>query len=295
MDNIIELNNLKKLYKKNIAIDGVNLEVKPNQIYGFVGPNGAGKSTTIKIMLDLIRSDEGVAKIFNLDCKNDTEIIKRDLGFVSSDVRFYNFMSVKDIINKTLKFYNLKYYDDIDKMIEYLQIDTSKKLTELSLGNKKKIAIVCALIHHPKLIILDEPTSGLDPLIQKRLFVLLQEAVKKGSTVFLSSHNLQEVETYCDNVAFIKDGKIIRVQNLKEKGIKHTKDVYLTGKIDKEDLNNIDIKLIENDENHLHFHYQGDSQDLIKAISNLNIIDIQIRNLSLEEEFMHYYEGKDHE
>lgn len=295
MDNVIEIKNLKKYFGKSRGISDVSMSIPKGKVYGFVGPNGAGKSTTIKILLDFIRSDEGIATVLGYDVQKDSKTIKEKIGYVSSDVRYYSNMKVKQIINNTLGYYGLEYSKEIDEMIKYLNIDVDKKIGNLSLGNKKKIGIVCALVHNPELIILDEPTSGLDPLIKKRLFDLLLERVKRGATIFLSSHDLTEVENYCDEVAFIKDGKIIKTQDLSVEGYQHVKSVTIKGNVSKENFKDIDIKVIEKDNNRIKFLYRDDIKKLLNIINDCSVEDIIIDNLSLEEEFMSYYEVDNNE
>ena len=205
----IETKNLTKSYGNSRGIVDVNLSVKEGEIFGFVGPNGAGKSTTIRTLLNFIFPSSGEGKIFGKDIVKESSEIKKILGYVPSEVKFYDEVKVKDIINYSAIFYSDCSREEIEYLCEKLEVEVEKKMGELSLGNKKKVAIVQALIHRPKILILDEPTNGLDPLMQKKLFQILLEENKKGTTVFLSSHNLVEVENFCHRVAVIKEGKII--------------------------------------------------------------------------------------
>ena len=206
---IIETSNLSKSYGKNRGIIDINLKIKEGEIFGFVGPNGAGKSTTIRTLLNFIFPTGGSGKILGMDIVKQSKDIKKQIGYVPSEVKFYDEIKIKDIIKYSCSFYDGINQEDVDKLYELLEVDVEKRMSELSLGNKKKVAIVQALIHKPRLLILDEPTNGLDPLIQKRLFEVLKKANKEGTTVFFSSHNLVEVENFCDRVAVIKEGKII--------------------------------------------------------------------------------------
>ena len=209
--NAIEIKNLTKVYGKNRGIQDINISVKEGEIYGFIGPNGAGKSTTIKTLLNFIYSTSGEALIFGMDSVKESEKIKEYIGYVPSEVRYYDDVKVKDIIKYAQSSYPKSKKEYVDRICNELELDMNKKMGELSLGNKKKVAIAQSLINNPKLLILDEPTNGLDPLMQKKLFNILIEEKEKGNTVFLSSHNLVEVQNLCDRVCVIKEGKIVDI------------------------------------------------------------------------------------
>ena len=214
--NVIETNKLSKTYGKSRGIDNISLEVKGGEIYGFVGPNGAGKSTTIRLLLNFIYPVSGSGKIFNKDIVKESKEIKKLIGYVPSEVRFYDDMKVKEVIEYACSFYEKVNMDEIYRLCDVFEMDLHKKMRELSLGNKKKVAIVQALVNNPKLIILDEPTGGLDPLMQKKLFDTLKALRERGTTIFLSSHNLMEVENLCQRVAVIKEGKIIDIIDIEK-------------------------------------------------------------------------------
>ena len=288
--NIIKTDNLTKIYGKARGAQDVNLEVKEGEIYGFIGPNGAGKSTTIKLLLNFIFPTSGSASILEKDVVTQSKEIKKKIGYVPSEVRYYGYLTGEELIKATMNFHKCEDNGELDLLCERLDIDKKKKISELSLGNRKKIAIACAIIHSPKLIILDEPTSGLDPLIQKKLFEILKEKNKAGATIFISSHNLNEIEEHCTKVAFIKDGKIFKIIEMDSHRVT-TKVVTLTGE-------NLDAKLFEKNEfivishenNVLKLAYKGEIQTLVKLVASQNITDMTIENLSLEDEFLTYYE-----
>lgn len=291
---VIETNNLCKSYGKSRGIIDVNLKIKEGEIFGFVGPNGAGKSTTIRTLLNFIFPTSGSAKILGKDIVKESSEIKKYIGYVPSEVKFYDEVKVKDIIKYSASFYNNVSQEEVDKLYKILDVDINKKMSELSLGNKKKVAIVQALIHRPKLLILDEPTNGLDPLIQKKLFELLEEARENGTTVFLSSHNLVEVENLCDRVAVIKDGKIIDtivIEKLSKKlGLKV---VIKSNEINEYKIKEINGQVISKEKDEFIFHYNNGVDTLIKELSKYKIEKLLISEQTLEDTFMNYYEGKD--
>ena len=291
---VIETNNLCKSYGKSRGIIDVNLKIKEGEIFGFVGPNGAGKSTTIRTLLNFIFPTSGSAKILGKDIVKESSEIKKYIGYVPSEVKFYDEVKVKDIIKYSASFYNNVSQEEVDKLYKILDVDINKKMSELSLGNKKKVAIVQALIHRPKLLILDEPTNGLDPLIQKKLFELLEEARENGTTVFLSSHNLVEVENLCDRVAVIKDGKIIDtivIEKLAKKlGLRI---VIKSNEINEDKINEINGQVISKEKNEFIFHYNNGVDALVKELSKYKIEKLLISEQTLEDTFMNYYEGKD--
>lgn len=279
----IEISNLTKSYGKKRGVKNISLTVEEGDIFGFLGPNGAGKSTTIRSMLGLIRFQEGEIKLLQKDAvKNRREVLGR-VGYMPSEAMFYPTMKVKDVISFAAEANaaggGAKRADcaaEAERICELLKVDREKKIEELSLGNRKKVSIVCAMQHRPKLLILDEPTSGLDPLMQEAFFKLLLEYNRQGTTCFLSSHVISEVRRYCVNAAIIRDGSIIRVdtvENLAKSNLRR-------------------IKLTENKEVK-DFAYTGSMKELLKELEGRNIEDLLIEEPSLEELFMHYYESED--
>ncbi|WP_195987137.1 ABC transporter ATP-binding protein [Clostridium sp. D53t1_180928_C8] len=290
---IIETNNLCKAYGKDRGIIDVNLKVKEGEIFGFVGPNGAGKSTTIRTLLNFIFPTSGSGKILGKDMIKESREIKKYIGYVPSEVKFYDEVKVRDIIKYSVSFYGGVNEEEIDKLYKILDVDINKKMSELSLGNKKKVAIVQALIHKPKLLILDEPTNGLDPLIQKKLFELLEEARKKGTTVFLSSHNLVEVENLCDRVAVIKEGSIIDTIVIEKLAKKSGLKIVIKSKeINENNIKEIGGKVISKENDEIIFHYNKEIDTLVKQISKYKVEKLLISEQTLEDTFMNYYERR---
>ncbi len=290
--NVISTNNLTKYYGKSRGIIDVNLTVEKGDIFGFIGPNGAGKSTTIRTLLGLISATSGSAKIFDEDILTERTSILADIGYLPSETTFYNGMKVSEVLKFSADLYKKDCTEEAKKLCDRLSLDISKKVNELSLGNRKKVGIVCALQHKPSLYVLDEPTSGLDPLMQREFYEVLTERNKEGATVFLSSHILSEIQKYCKHAAVIKEGRILACDTVEKLGHTGAKRVVLQGvnkapKLDK-------LKHVVEGENSVEFLYSGDISELINILPTLPITDISISEPDLEEVFMHYYEdGKE--
>ena len=285
--NAVSTHNLTKYYGKSRGIVDVSLSVEQGDFFGFIGPNGAGKSTTIRTLLGLISPTSGSAEIFGRNItENRTEILS-EIGYLPSETLFYGGMRIKDILRLSADLRKMDCTQEAKKLCERLELDTSRKIDELSLGNRKKVGIVCALQHKPKLYILDEPTSGLDPLMQREFFALLKERNNEGATVFLSSHILSEIQQHCKHAAVIRDGKILvsdSIENLSHTGAKR---VTLSG-IDKPP-EIPDIRDNTPSQNSVSFLYGGKPDILLKALSELPITDFTVSEPDLEEVFMHFY------
>lgn len=290
--NIIEINNLTKYYGKSRGITDLNLEVEKGEIFGFIGPNGAGKSTTIRLLLNFIFPTSGSAKIFGKDIIRHTKEIKRQVGYVPSEVHYYSDLTASEMLQYSSRFYGRSYPERVADLSERLELDLDrKKVDSLSHGTKKKLAIIQALIHSPELLILDEPTGGLDPLVQKVFFEILKEEQDKGTTVFFSSHILPEVQKVCDRVAIIKDGTIVKVENVD----KLVEDTFKNIRIEFSGNEEIDFDLPgiiqqETSENIVNLLYNGDINPLLAKLSEKHLANLWIEEPSLEEIFMHYYQ-----
>ena len=215
MNNVIEISHLTKSYGKNRGVIDVSLTIQKGDIFGFLGPNGAGKSTTIRSMLGFLKFDEGEIKILGMDSVKDHVEILKNVGYMPSEAWFYNSMRVSDVIKYAADARGLDCSKEAAKICERLKVDTNKRLKELSLGNRKKVSIVCAMQHKPKLFIFDEPTGGLDPLMQKHFFQLINEYVDEGATCLLSTHVLSEVNKYCKNAAIMREGRLTMLESPK--------------------------------------------------------------------------------
>jgi ABC-2 type transport system ATP-binding protein len=291
---VIEISNLTKFYGKTRGIEKLDLDVKKGEIFGFIGPNGAGKSTTIRILLNLIFPTSGKARILGMDAVKETKKIKLRTGYVPSDANAYGYMNVQEFMEYCLRFFpgGSATYERITELCERFELDTKRKISTLSLGNRKKVALVQSLLHRPELLILDEPTTGLDPLMQAKFFDLIREENQRGMTVFFSSHVLSEVQLLCKRVAVIKEGHIIQledIENLRKKQLKkvfvETRQPFLA--------NDFTLKGIENfspdSPCNCHFMYSGDINALVSFLQNLNLKNLTLEEPTLEEIFMHYY------
>lgn len=293
-NNAIDIRKLTKSYGKSRGINELELTVSEGDFFGFIGPNGAGKSTTIRTLLGLISPTSGMASVLGYDIVTEKEKILREVGYLPSEINFYNGMKVKDVIRYSADLRRTDCKKKAKDLSERLGLDLNKKVEELSLGNRKKVGIVCAIQHSPKLLILDEPTSGLDPLMQREFFNILKEENEEGSTIFFSSHILSEVQNYCRSAAFIKDGRIImsdKVENLEQTG---TKKITVSGISDISRLTALaGITPADSDaglEDAQSFFYKGDLNLLLSTLSAESVKDITITEPSLEEIFMNYYE-----
>ena len=286
--NIIETNNLTKYYGKAKGIEGINLKVEEGDVFGFIGPNGAGKSTTIRTLLGLITPTSGSAKIFGKECSRGNKDILNDIGYMPSEMWFYQNMRVGELIKLSAKLQKKDCSKEAQILCDRLELDVKKKIEDLSLGNRKKVGIVCAIQHKPKLYILDEPTSGLDPLMQKEFWRILKERNEEGATIFLSSHVLSEVQRHCKNAGIIRGGKLIVSDSVSALSKTSARRVNLHGVNDVSGLEG--VRDIVNHEDSVSFLYQGDIKNLVSYINNLNITDMTITEPDLEEMFMHYYE-----
>ena len=295
--NAISTQSLSKYYGKSRGVIDLNFTVQEGETYGFIGPNGAGKSTTIRLFLSLLFPSSGSAQIFGHDIVREDKIIKQMVGFVPSEVNYYNYMTVKEMLEYSARFYKVPLNGYFKNLVEMMEIDMHKKFEDLSMGNKKKAAVVQALIHKPRLLILDEPTSGLDPLMQSRFFQIIADENKKGTTVFFSSHILSEVEKLCHRVAIIKEGRIVReddIAHLKSTQLSRV-NIHLSTSGETFSIKTPGILEKHDTMDGMTFLFKGDPRQLLQDLSELPIGRISIEEPDLEDVFMHYYEDKNGE
>ncbi|MBS4190597.1 ABC transporter ATP-binding protein [Bacillus sp. FJAT-49705] len=288
---IVELRNLTKSYRKNRGIIDVSFSIEEGEVFGFIGPNGAGKSTTIRTLLNFIYPTSGSATIFGKNIIKHSQEIRQNIGYLPSEIHYYDDMKVVDLLKYSARFHKKFSAERMKELASRLDLDVNRKIEDLSFGNRKKVGIVQALLHEPKLIILDEPTSGLDPLIQNHFFDLLKEERDNGATIFFSSHILSEVQKMCDRVAIIKDGKLVTVETIEHLTKNKVKNITLTLEHPEQlhfELNGMIKKEVNG--NAVTLLYSGDIKALLKRLNDLPVQDVLIEEPTLEEVFMHYYE-----
>lgn len=286
---MLEILNLKKYYGNIRGVEDVSLKLNKGEVYCFIGPNGAGKSTTIKVIMNLINKTSGTIIINGKEPDRDDIELKSIIGYLPSEVNLYDDLTVQQMLDFHISFYNKNISSRRKELVKLLKLDETKKIEDLSLGNLKKLGIVLALMHEPKILILDEPTSGLDPIMQNVFYDLLLQEKKKGTTILYSTHVLSEVSKICDRIGFIKDGKIIKedvIENIEKNNI-----TYLTVESDeiekiKEDLN---FKIISEKNNEVKFINNLRPNELTKKIAKYNINKLLIEEATIEDLFIEYY------
>jgi ABC-2 type transport system ATP-binding protein len=289
---IVELNGLTKYYGKAKGIEDVSFTIESGEIFGFIGPNGAGKSTTIRTLLGLLFPTKGSAFLFDQDAIAHGHTLRARIGYLPSEVFYYEKMKVHELLKYSASFYNKDCTKRIVELSEAMELNLNRKIEDLSFGNKKKVGIVQGLLHEPDLIILDEPTSGLDPLMQKKFFEIIAKENQRGATVFFSSHILSEVQHLCHRVAIIRDGSIVRLGDVKSLTQDTYKKVLIRGLVPKSLFTGEGItNLVEDPSyNEATFMYKGDISRLLETLNKGAIDDVLIENPTLEEIFMHYYQ-----
>ena len=287
--NILEVKNLKKYYGDIRGVENISLSLKEGEAYGFIGPNGAGKSTTIKTIMNLINKTSGSITINGKENDKNNLELKRIIGYLPSEINLYSDLTVKEILNFHESFYDKDLTKRRNELVNLFKLDETKRIEDLSFGNLKKLGIILALMHEPKILILDEPTSGLDPIMQKEFYNILLEEKKKGTTILYSTHVLSEVSKICDRIGIIRDGKIIKedkIENIEKNGM-----TYLTIESDEIDKikNELNLKVISESNNSVKFLNNNNPNELIKKISKFNIDKLLIEEAPIEDIVMEYY------
>lgn len=286
---ILEIKKLTKYYGKTLAVNNLNLSLEEGEVFGFIGPNGAGKSTTIRAIMNLVNKTKGKVLINNEEFHKDKTNIKEIIGYLPSEINLYEDLTVKEILNYHESFYKKNINKRRKELVKKLKLDENKKIEDLSFGNLKKVGIVLALMHEPKILILDEPTSGLDPIMQQVFFEILEEEKKKGTTIFYSTHILTEISKICDRVGIIKEGKLLAIETINELHKKNLTYVTIeSNEIDKieQELN---IKNTSKNKNELKFQNTNTPNQLIQKLSNYQIDKLLIEEATIEDLFLHYY------
>lgn len=289
MKKILEIKKLTKYYGKILGVKDLSLSLEEGEIFGFIGPNGAGKSTTIRSIMNLINKTEGNVlvngKVFD---KDDIEI-KKIIGYLPSEIHLYDDLTVEEMLNYHETFYKENTHRRRCELVKRLKLDEKKNIEDLSFGNLKKLGIILALMHEPKLLILDEPTSGLDPIMQEEFYKLLLEEKKKGTTIFYSTHILSEVSKICDRVGIIKEGSLIKIERVEDLLKNNLTFITITSREIEKIINDLNVDLIYKDKNTIKFKNKFDVDLLIKKISKYKIDKILIEEMGLDDLFLHYY------
>ena len=285
---IIKTTKLTKSYGKARGIIDLELTVEQGEVFGFIGPNGAGKSTTIRTLLGLIAPTSGKAMVFGQDVTREKQAILQRTGYLPSEALFYQGMRVKDVLKLSAELRKQDCSAEANRLCERLELDVSRKVDELSFGNRKKVGIVCALQHQPELLVLDEPTSGLDPLMQKEFFNILRERNRQGATILLSSHVLSEIQRNCTRAAIIREGRIIACSSVEELAKTSARRIAVQGSVSLGHLGG--VRDVKEGEHSISFLYSGDMNSLLRALAGGQVDDLTITEPELEEVFLHYYE-----
>ncbi len=293
MTNVIKIKDLNKIFGHLHAVDSLTLTVARGEIFGFLGPNGAGKSTTIRCMMGFMRPSSGSVSVFSYDMTRDAHRAKQQIGYLPGNVKLYDNWTGWD---------HIRFFEgargkssNVDDLIERLDFDVHKLFRTLSSGNKQKLGLILALMHEPKLLVMDEPTVGLDPLLQNEIYDILEEMQAKGTTIFISSHNLPEVERLCDRVALIREGKLVTVATIADLSKKKTHNVRVQtdSPVDLDVFRKIkNVKQVETIPGGISLTVDGDLNPVVRQIAKYDLKDLSVEHASLEEIFMRYYRGK---
>lgn len=288
----IKTMNLTKYYGKSRGVVKLNLSVEEGEVFGFIGPNGAGKSTTIRMLLGLISPTSGRGRIFGKYIGREKKEILKDIGYLPSEALFYPGIKVRDVLKLSADLRRMNCREEAKRLCERLQLDLSRKVDELSFGNRKKVGIVCAFQSRPRLLILDEPTGGLDPLMQRAFFEIVRERNRDGATVFLSSHVLSEIQHNCTRAAIIREGKLIACDSVDALARNNARRVTVHGRVDLGGLDGVrDVREKADGDGAVSFLYSGEMNRLLQTLSAGHVTDLSVSEPDLEEIFMHYYEG----
>lgn len=289
--SIIDVSHLTKFYGKSRGIVDVSFNVEEGEIFGFIGPNGAGKSTTIRLLLSLIHPTSGTATIFGSDVTTRGPEIRQQIGYLPSEVFYYEGMKVIDLLKYSASFYPGDHTKRMKDLSDLMELEMNRKISDLSYGNKKKVGIVQGLLHNPKLVLLDEPTAGLDPLMQRKFFDLIREENKRGVTVFFSSHILGEVQRLCTRVAIIREGKIVEISDIRTLQQNNYKKVRVSAEgLETASLELPGVTNLQPENGSVNFFFKGDINQVLQKLSGIKVADVTIEEPTLEEIFMHYYE-----
>ena len=298
MSAVIQTRNLTKHYGTHLAVSNINLDVQEGEVFGYLGPNGSGKTTTIRTLLDLIRPTSGSASIFGLDARKSGQQIKRRLAYLPGDIMLYEKLTGWDALTYTANLRGGVDWRFVEELAERLECDLTRQIRSLSRGNKQKVGLVQAFMSKPELIIMDEPSTGLDPLMQQEFYRLIEEVKADGRTVFISSHNLPEVERVCDRVGIILRGELVTVEDveaLRERAL-HRLEFHFSRPVPLEAFSGLPgVRDVAVEDSVLSCTTVGSPDALIKAVANFEVVKLISHESHLEDIFLSYYgEGENH-
>lgn len=293
---VIQTEGLSKYYGKNIGVQNLQLEVHEGEVFGFLGPNGAGKTTLIRVLLNLLHPSKGSVRLWGMDSQKDYMQIHRYIGNLPGDFAYWEKMSGQTVLELWARIRKTKDFKQAQVLAERFQADLVRPLGQLSRGNRQKIGLILALFHQPRLLIMDEPTVGLDPLMQAEFMQVLKEYNEKGTTVFLSSHDLAEVEQACHRIGIVKAGRLIAVEEVEKMRTRsdHRVMLRLDGPQDTRPIEQLPgVHRYQESEQHIRFHLVGNPSALIHILNDYKLVDMEITKPTLEELFLHYYAEQD--
>ena len=286
---ILEIKNLTKYYGKTLGVKDLSLKLYEGEVFGFIGPNGAGKSTTIRSIMNFINKTEGVVLINGEEFNKNNISAKKLIGYLPSEIHLYEDLTVKEMLDYHEKFYEEDIHNRRCELVKRLKLDETKKIEDLSLGNTKKLGIVLAFMHNPKLLILDEPTSGLDPIMQQTFYELLKEEKEKGTTIFYSTHILNEISKICDRVGIIKEGHLLKIETIEELHKKNLNIVTIESKEINKIIKDLNQEIISRNSDTIKFKNKISINLLIEKLSKYKIDKLLIEEATIEDIFLHYY------
>ena len=291
--SMIEVNHLTKKFGDFYSIQNVHIQIPKGEVFGFLGPNGAGKSTTIRHLMGFLQPTEGSCFINGLNCREASATIQQFVGYLPGEIAFIDKMTGKQFIHFIAQLRGMNDYTHAEKLMHFFELDASRLIKKMSKGMKQKVGLVCAFIHHPEIVILDEPTSGLDPLMQTKFIEFILAEKDKGTTIFMSSHMIEEVEKTCDRVAIINAGKIVATETITDLKKRKSKKYMLEFQDEQELTRFLDEEYVLEriSSTKVMITITGDLQAFLHTLSNYKIIDLDVISQSLEDIFMHYYEN----
>ncbi len=292
--NVIEINNITKDYGKNKGVFDLSFQVQKGEVFGYLGPNGSGKTVTIRHLLGFIKAEQGTCTIHNMDCRTEAATIQKSLGFLPGEIAFFDDMTGMQFLKFMASMRKMTDFSKMEQLISFFELDPHGKIKKMSKGTKQKIALVCAFMHDPQVLILDEPTSGLDPLMQNKFIELILQEKARGKTILMSSHSFEEVERTCDRIGIIRAGRLVAVETVAALKRAQRKTYIVTF-----DNNNSaslfaeeNIHVVSIHNNVVHVVVHGEMNAFIAAMAKYDVVSIDVETSNLEDLFLQFYGGE---